>query len=127
MYGAEFKGLPRVQCELRHGADGADGEESEFGSQWNNLELRETRRASNSCELNETPRALLINLRVGVGDRLQVLGVWRRRRLERGRLSHVVAVFCSSPMWPGASWGTQPVGNLIVFTMMGTFFKLGCK
>lgn len=32
----------------------------------------ETSRASNSCELNETPQTLLINLHVRVGDRLQV-------------------------------------------------------
>lgn len=66
MYEAEFKGLPRVQCELRHRADGAGGDPLPK-SQWNNLELPESSRASNSCELNETPPALLINLRVKSG------------------------------------------------------------
>lgn len=66
MYEAEFKGLPRVQREP------TGREESRFQRQWNNLELLESGRASNSCQPNETPQTLLINLHVRVGDRLQV-------------------------------------------------------
>lgn len=51
MYEAEFKGLPRVQSELRHRHAGAGG--VSFQTEWNNLELLKRSRASNSRKPNE--------------------------------------------------------------------------
>lgn len=93
MYEAEFKGLPRVQSELRHRHAGAGG--VCFQTEWNNLELLKNRCASNSRQPNETPRALLINLHVRVGDRVQVQRVWRRHGLKRGGFGHFFFFFCT--------------------------------
>lgn len=98
MYEAEFKGLPRVQSELRHRHAGAGG--VSFQTEWNNLELLKRSCASNSREPNETPRALLINLHVRVGDRVQVQRVLAAAQAEtwviQSRFFVVVAVFLKS-------------------------------
>lgn len=80
-----------------------------FQSQWNNLELPESRRASNSCELNETPPALLINLRVRVGDRLQVFVCLNHPRSSLSCQQTRCCSFRYKRVWCDASWGTQTV------------------